>query len=435
MTDTTQPNLFDRLTEKRTTVTWALFFFSFLLHLCLVVVIGHYKEPRLWENGAIAQTMFEGHGFGAGFSIPGELTSWQAPGYPVVLLLFWKTIGQIPAAYFLISLLQCVAVASMVWPMSWLSLRWFPKVPPIIVQLIVVLAPLYLWYVTRLHHSAFVMAAHPWLVYGWLKWSHENFGRAIGIGALTGLVALFQPTILGVYGTIGLALLLRFLWQKQWQSFSVLAVSGIVVVLSLVPWTIRNYQVHGKLILIKSSFGKEFWMGNNPHATGTGYAIGGVEEITNVYPPKCFAELHGKVPEIQLMAAMQKEAMDFVKQNPGKFLKLTGQKILWLWTLPPKDRVRTTGAAEAIMFRGVYAAYWFTLVALAALGFLCGRPSGPEYLMVTLLFCVLVSLVYGLTHVGQARFRGEIEFIFLPAAAAGLWWIWSKITKPASPHS
>lgn len=434
MTDTTQPNLFDRLTANHKTVTLVLFVFSFLLHLGIVIAIGHFKEPRLWENGAIAQTMFEGHGFASGFSIPTEPTSWQAPGYPTVLYTFWKTIGQNPTSYFIISLLQCVAVASMIWPMTWLSLRWFPKVPPIIIQLIVVFAPLYLWYVTRLHHSAFVMAAHPWLVYGWLKWSHESFGRAVGIGALTGLVAMFQPTILGAYGTIGLVLLLCFLWQKQWQPFSILAVAGMVVVLTLVPWTIRNYQVHGKLILIKSSFGKEFWMGNNPHATGTGYSIGGVEEITNVYPPKCM-ELRGKVSEIELMAAMQKEAMDFVKQNPGQFLKLTGQKILWLWTLPPKDRVRTTGAAEAIVFRGVYATYWFSLAALAMLGFLLCQPSRSEYLLVTLLFCVLTSLIYGLTHVGQARFRGEMEFIFLPAAAAGLWWIWSKITKSASRHS
>ncbi len=434
MTDNSQPDLFARLTANRKTVTWFLFVFSFLLHLALVLAIGHYKEPRLWENGGIAQAMLEGKGFGNGFSIPGEPTSWQAPGYPTVLFLFWKTLGQNPASYFIISLLQCVAVAAMIWPMSWLSLRWFPKVPPIIVQLIVVFAPLYLWYVTRLHHSAFVMAAHPWLVYGWLKWSHESLGRAIGIGALTGLVALFQPTILGVYGTIGLALLLQFLLRKQWRHFGTLALAGIVVVLTLVPWTIRNYQVHGKLLLIKSSFGKEFWMGNNPHATGTGYAIGGAEEITIVYPPKCW-ELHGKVPEIELMAAMQNEAMDFVKEHPAQFFKLTGQKILWLWTLPPKDRVRTTGAAEAIMFRGVYAAYWLTLVALAVLGFLCGKPAGWEYISVTLLFCFFTSLIYGLTHVGQARFRGEIEFIFLPAAAAGLWWIWRRFRKNSAPAS
>lgn len=421
-------DLFSKLAARRTTVTLVLFLLSFVLHLGLVIALAHYKEPRLWENGGIAKYMLDGKGFSGGLSITGEPTSWQAPGYPVLLVAFWKTIGQNSLAYFLISMLQCAAVAAMVWPMGWLSSRWFPQVPSVIVQITIVLAPLYLWYVTRLHHSALVMAVHPWLLYGWIKWSHENLGKAVGIGALTGLTALFQPTILGLYGVVGLGLLSRFAWQKQWRSFGILAVAGMVVVLCLVPWTIRNYQVHGKLILIKSSFGKELWMGNNPHATGTGYALGGAEEITYAYPPKCF-ELRGKVPEIELMAALQKEAIDFMKKNPGQFLKLTGEKVLWFWTLPPKDRVRTTGAAEAVMFRGVYATYWIALVGLAVLGFLRGQPIGREYLLLTIFFCLFFSLVYGLTHVGQARFRGEMEFIFFPAAAAGLWWLWTLLSK------
>ena len=411
----------EKLDGQRAKVTLALFLISLVLHLGLVIAIGHYKTPKLWENGAIALNLVAGHGFSADFSMPLEPTSWQAPGYPMLLVGFWKTIGNNATTYFIISLLQCIAISSMLWPMGWLSRRWFPQVPAVLIQVAVILAPLYLWYPTRLHHSAFVMAVHPWLVYGWLTWSRQGFGRAIGIGALTGLVAMFQPTILGVYGACGLVLLAGSIWQRRWQEFGALVAAGLTVVLCLVPWTVRNYQVHGKLILVKSSFGKEFWMGNNPHATGTGYAIGGAEEITNVYPPKSFA-LRGQVPEIKLMEALQKEAMDFVKEHPDQFLKLTGEKILWFWTVPPKDRVRTTGAGEAIMFRGVYTAYWIALVALTILGLLRSRANW-EYILIILLFSFFFSAIYGLTHVGQARFRGEMEFIFLPAVAAGVWWL------------
>ncbi len=424
-------NILLKLADRPKAVTLVLFIVSFFLHLAVVAAVGHYKEPRLWENGQIAQNLFIGNGFSADFSYPVEPTSWQAPGYPVLLVGFWKAFGQVPLTYFLISTLQCLALATMVWPMGWLSRRWFPQVPPVLVQVIVVLTPLYLWYGTRIHHSAFVMAAHPWLVYGWLKWSHESLGKAIGIGALTGLVALFQPTILGLYGMCGLVLIGQFAWQKLWRQFGTLAVAGITVVVCLVPWTIRNYQVHGKLLLIKSSFGKEFWMGNNPHATGTGYTIGGMEEVTNQYPPKCFAELRGKVPEIKLMEAMQKEAMDYVKTHPGAFLKLTGKKILWFWTVAPKDRVRTTGAAEAIVFRGLYMACWVALAGLCVWGFIVGRP-GKEYLPLLIYFCFFFSLIYGLTHVGQARFRGEMEFIFMPAAAAGLWWLLGRFGRSSA---
>lgn len=407
--------------------TWHLFILSFLIHLAVVLVIRHYNEARLWENGMIAGNVFEGRGFSASFSRENEPTSWQAPGYPYLLVGAWTVFGKTPTAYLVISILQCLAVASMLWPMAALSRRWFPSVPVWVVQVITMLAPLYLWYPTRLHHTAFVMAVHPWLVLAWLDWAGRGPWRSVGAGALTAVAAMFQPVLLGVFGIIGLVRLGASAFAKNWSVALWLCVAGFVVVAGLVPWTVRNYQVHGKLLLVKGSFGKEFWMGNNPHATGTGYGIGGEIEITNQFPPKAFA-LRGKVSETELMDAMKDEAMEWVRENPGEFVSLTAKKILWFWTLPPKDRVRSTGGAEALLFRGVYLAYWAGLVALAALGLLAIR-ARPEYLGVLLLFAVFYSLIYGLTHVGQARFRGEIEYLILPASAAGAWWILSHLLR------
>ena len=160
-------------------------------------------------------------------------------------------------------------------------------------------------------------------------------------------------------------------------------------------------------------------MGNNPHATGTGYAIGGAEEVTNLYPPKCFSR-RGQVSEIELMDAMGREASAWASSHPSEFLKLTASKLWWMWTVPPKDRVRTTGAAEAILFRGVYLGCWITLLLLCLVGLMAFRPP-REYVYLLILFVVIYSIVYGLTHVGQARFRGEIEYIFFPAVAAGIY--------------
>src|SRR5262249_49146677 len=37
----------------------------------------------------------------------------------------------------------------------------------------------------------------------------------------------------------------------------------------LTPWTIRNYQVHGEFVAVKSSFGYAFWQGNCKESEGT----------------------------------------------------------------------------------------------------------------------------------------------------------------------
>lgn len=397
--------------------TWHLFFLSLVLHIAVVMAMGHYHNARLWENGAIADNIFAGKGFSASFSMPDEPTSWQAPAYPYILAATWAVFGKGAAAHLFISLLQCISIASMVWPMAGLSRRWFPSVPEWIVQLLVIIAPLYLWYPTRIHHTAFVMALQPWILWAWLSCAGRNVRGSIGAGLLTGLAALMQPVLLGVFGTIGLVWLLLSIKTKAWKRAGLLILAGVSVVACLVPWTIRNCQAHRRLVLVKNSFGKEFWMGNNPHATGTGYALGGAEEITNAYPPMAF-EIRGKVSEMQLMDALKDEAKDWIRSNPQAFLKITAQKIVWLWTLPPKDRVRSTGDAEALLFRGVYLTGWIALLAMAVVGCVACRPP-PEFYLVLGLFVAFYSGIYGLTHVGQARFRGEIEYLFLPAAAAG----------------
>jgi hypothetical protein len=408
-------------------VTAALFILSFFLHLAVVLAIHHYRNPVTWENGSIAQYLYEGKGFRIDyFGLTGEPTSLQAPGYPVVLWAFWKLFGQTPTAYLLLSVTQCLAVASMVWPMGVLSRRWFPDAPAWIAQAVVVVYPLYLWYCTRIHHTAFVMAMHPWLLWAWLAWCRRGPLQGIATGIISAIAGLFQPVLLGVYAICGAALLAGAVVKKQWKPAINLLLAAFTVVLCLTPWTIRNYKVHGRLILVKSGMGKEFWMGNNPHATGTGFAAGGTEEITNAYPPKAFAKL-GQIREIQMMDALNAEAWAYIKANPGKTVEMTAKKLLWFWTAPPSNLVRSTGGGESLTYRSIDIGYWTIIILLAATGIMTSRHPIGEYLAILALYVAVYSAIYGMTHVGQARFRGEIEFIFLFAAAAGFYFLWERV--------
>lgn len=406
--------------RKANRITAVLFAVSFLLHLAVVFAIHHYRHPLLWENGGIAQYLYEGKGFRIDyFGLTAERTSIQAPGYPVVLWAAWKLCGQTPAAYILISAGQCLAVASMVWPVGILSRRWFPDQPPWIAQGLVVIYPLYFWYCTRIHHTAVVMALHPWLLWSWLEWCRRGPWHGIATGILAAVAGLFQPVLLGVYAICGAALLAGALLKKQWKPAANLILAAVAVVVCLMPWTIRNYEVQGRFILVKSGMAKEFWMGNNPNATGTTYAAGGAQEITMAFPPKAYA-LTGKVPEIVLMDALEAEAWAYIKAHPGKTVEITLRKILWFWTVAPSDLVRSSQEGEALAYRSVDIAYWAIVVGLAVLGVVTSKYPVKEYLAVLAIYFSVYSAVYGMTHVGQARFRGEIEFIFLFGAAAGL---------------
>jgi len=236
-----------------------------------------------WEHRPIP---LRGKGFRIDyFGLTAEPTSIQAPGYPVVLWAFWKVLGQTPAAYLALSATQCLAIASMVWPMGALSRRWFPDAPPWIAQATVVIYPLYLWYAPASPHSlchgppslasldmAGMVQARP--VAGYRDRDSLRHRRFVPAGAPWRFCHLRRGSAR---------------WRRARETMEIDGQSpprGPRGSRLPHPWTIRNYKVQGRLILVKSGMAKEFWMGNNPHATGTAFADGGATEVTNAYPPR-----------------------------------------------------------------------------------------------------------------------------------------------------
>src|SRR5262249_48150398 len=74
-----------------------------------------------------------------------------------------------PYAYLSLTVLQSLVISAMVFPVCALTRRWFGTVPAKIVIWFCALGPLYLWFPARIHHTAFVMGVHPWLLLGWLQ--------------------------------------------------------------------------------------------------------------------------------------------------------------------------------------------------------------------------------------------------------------------------
>jgi len=398
----------------------AAFAAALVVRVVAVVALGHYRQPTLWENGVIARYLLTGCGFCMDFSRAAEPSSWQTPAYPLILAGAWRLFGEGAVAHLAISLIQACALASMVFPVRWLARRWCGEPAGTVAMWLTTVMPLYVWYATRLHQAGFVMAAHPWLIWAWLRLrDRPAVARGLGVGAASGLAGLLQPILLFLSGAIGATLLAGAMVGRRRREAYALAITALAAVIVLTPWTVRNWQVHGRFVPIRDSFGKEFWMGNNPHATGTGYAEGGAIEITYAYPPKAFA-LKGRVPEIQLMDAMFAEALEYVQADPMAFVARTAQKGWWFWTMTPAHLVRSTQGGEALTFRWLHLAYWLAFLLFAAVALVRGPRIPREYALILLLYILTFSVLYGLTHVGQARYRGEMEFVVLPLVALGL---------------
>ena len=144
-------------------------------------------------------------------------------------------------------------------------------------------------------------------------------------GLCMGVSLLIEPVIIVLVFSFFVWSCLKYDISKTIKKYLIMIIIAIGII---TPWTIRNYIVHDRLIFIKSSFGYEFWIGNNPHATGT--ATG----ISSDYPPLCGPKFDNHT-EIECNQMMLYESLKWIKNNPGNFMVLSLKKVFYFWWYPP----------------------------------------------------------------------------------------------------
>ena len=181
---------------------------------------------------------------------------------------------------------------------------------------------------------------------------------------------------------------------------SLAARAAVFFVLGLLPWTVRNYWAMDGFVPVKSNFGVELWLGNNP----------GVQHI---YSPR----LH---PWVNLNQALQlamngevnysrltgRAALRFIATHPGRFLELFAERVGDTWTA--QYDVKTDPWLMELHLEKGYVVYYsaFSLLALTGLlvaGYTYRWEAAPLILTV-----LLFPVIYYITHSG-ARYRHPID--------------------------
>lgn len=235
----------------------------------------HAVDTSHHEHRSIAMNLATGEGFRFNFFGLLEepvLTSQQAPLVPGLLALSYLVFGvETRASFCFVLAIQVLASSITVAILSRLAHRLTGSlaVGGWTAFLAAVYPPLV---VSPLHIQALV-----WNLF-WLAWILLSVVQIrqgdVRLGAagfvLASLGGLHTDPILAA--PIGLSWLLicaDALRQRTWSQLRtpVLIAAGLAA--GITPWTIRNYVVHGKLVLIKDSLPYVFWQGNNPHSQGT----------------------------------------------------------------------------------------------------------------------------------------------------------------------
>jgi 4-amino-4-deoxy-L-arabinose transferase-like glycosyltransferase len=209
-------------------------------------------------------------------------------------------------------------------------------------------------------------------------------------GCLAAVAGLTNTTLLSVF---------PFFWVWLWVSYRqrrrscnrlVLASAGIFF-LTLLPWTIRNYEAFHRVMPVRDNFGLELWLGNHE---------GVARRYDNDFPILDPSE-YNRLGEIGFMESKRDIALEFIGKHPAEFLRLSARRCLRYWTAP-----------DPVVWSFVSLMAWGGII-------LALRRKGLEaipYAIVLLMF----PLIYYITHTFNS-YRHPIEpVMFLLAAYAGV---------------
>lgn len=124
---------------------------------------------------------------------------------------------------------------------------------------------------SQIYHAAIANAEAPsmaGLMLGiWLLTSAKNTMNLLAVGMIFGFVALIKPIYVGLALMVILAVMVDIGHQvRRWRTV-LLVVAGMV--LTITPWTVRNYAALDGFALISTNGGSVFYRSNNPMASGT----------------------------------------------------------------------------------------------------------------------------------------------------------------------
>jgi 4-amino-4-deoxy-L-arabinose transferase-like glycosyltransferase len=319
--------------------------------------------PFMFESGDIAVSLAQGHGFASPFRVPTGPTAWMTPVYPALLAGIFRIFGTYTFYSYLaavglnilFSSFTCIPIffagkrIAGTWLGAGAAWLWaiFPNAILLTFQsmwdacLSALLAAIILWATLALFESA---RPRDW----------------VGYGLLWGLVLMTNPTLASLLPF----LLIWLAYRARKQNFPWLALPTIalgVALLCCVPWTVRNYSVFHRFVPLRSVFGLQLWLGNNPQASPPW--LGTLHPINDPTERAKYMEMG----EMDYMRVKQREAIRYIEANPRHEARLFAERFVAIWSGGTSTPIHDFEANDSLWFR-----YVLLFNVLAGIGALLG---------------------------------------------------------------
>jgi hypothetical protein len=215
-----------------------------------------------------------------------------------------------------------------------------------------------------------------------------NYRDATLYGLLWGIALLTNPALGSLLPFFLGWLFYRGLSARTLRA-SPLLLAVSIIILTCLPWTIRNYLQFHRFIPLRSNFVYEFWSGNNEIFDEHSRALNRITRYEEVH-------LYNQAGETAFLREKWLKALNFVRTRPGLYIQLFGRRIVatWLGTETPwQDFVRT----DSLIVRFLFLWNAFTLLGIV-LGLVWLRLSHSPYFFPIAAFPVIFPVTFYIAH-------------------------------------
>lgn len=391
-----------------------IFGLSFVLRVIeLMKIPSSYLTPRAdWELGAIAISLTKTGQFADPYMIPTGPTAHLPPIYPVIFSLIYQVFGLTSMAGYA-SMLLMILLASILFA----SLPWISRKLGIAAQAGVIGGLVGALFVEWGGHGEYPTA----IVLGlllvaffqrWMRKNSSSIGSALlglGIGVSFHLQPALLPVILG-------CIAFELWWSKNQQKWTHSLLLTLGILLACLPWAWRNYKTFDTIFFIRSNLGLELRMGNHVGAYPAMEVMDVHEEALHPRTHLSEARKLREIGEIAYMRSAMDDALTWIRANPGKFLQLTGLRVLHIWFGPLHDPKAT--AQTSVL----------TLFAFLGLFFSWKKLSIPQRAILIIPLATFPLIYYLVAY--MPRYRMPIDWLLFLLSGSAIWhWLEARRSK------
>jgi tetratricopeptide (TPR) repeat protein len=261
----------------------------------------------------------------------GQRVFFQAPLYPYLLAVVYKTAGRnLDAIY----LLQIVAAVTGIWALYRAGRAMGGDVLGLFAAALAALYAPFIFYDVQLLKESLAVTVTCFLLWSVAGRGDTPLFRWLAAGVLLGVLALLRENAMVAAPVLAL---LAYRRGMRWQTFAARAgVFVLGVVLPLVPVAVRNGMVGGDYLPTTSQGGANFYIGNNASADGTYRSIVPGKQVPTLERLEStrVAELAmgRSLTPAEVSSYWMRQALGWAASHPWDFTRLQARKLGMYWS-------------------------------------------------------------------------------------------------------